>query len=84
MPDKFAGYADSVDSPAATYQPVVKGPGDLPTVTKALLVGVAGTANLVQPDGTQRDNVPLQQGYNPLRVLKVLTGGTADNIWALS
>ena len=34
-------------------------------------------------DGTIRANVPLQQGYNPLWVKQVRTGGDADNIWAL-
>ena len=28
-------------------------------------------------------DVPLMQGYNPLKVLQVRTGGTADDIWAL-
>lgn len=50
---------------------------------RALLVGTAGTANLQDNDGTTTTDVPLQQGYNPLQVRQVRTGGTADDIWAL-
>lgn len=57
---------------------------DLPNgVCRGLLVGTAGTANLNDMRGGTTDNVPLQQGYNPLRVRRVRAGGTADNIWAL-
>lgn len=48
-----------------------------------LLVGTAGTANLMDADGNTLANVPLQAGYNPIRVMQVRTGGTADDIWAL-
>lgn len=51
--------------------------------TRALLVGTAGTANLMDAEGNVLANVPLQQGYNPLKVLQVRTGGTASDIWAL-
>lgn len=57
---------------------------DLPDgVCRGLLVGTAGTANLDDLRGNARTSVPLQQGYNPLRVRRVRTGGTADDIWAL-
>ena len=73
------------EASALHYVPVVK--HDTNNFTegfcKGLLVGTAGTANLVQPDGTERDDVPLQAGYNPICVLRVKTGGTADDIWAL-
>lgn len=70
--------------PAEVYAPVTKADSDLPGgLCRGLLVGTAGTANLGQLDGTTRANVPLQQGYNPLAVKQVRTGGTADNIWAL-
>jgi len=69
---------------ARKFVPVTKAPADLPGgVCRSLLVGTAGTANLKDEDGTVRNNVPLQQGYNPLRCSQVLTGGTADDIWAL-
>lgn len=50
---------------------------------RSLLVGTAGTANLVMLDGAELANVPLQQGYNPLQVKRIKLGGTATNIWAL-
>jgi hypothetical protein len=69
---------------AHQYALVTKADTDLPGgVTRGLLVGTAGTANLMQPNGTVRANVPLQPGFNPLQCLQVRTGGTADNIWAL-
>lgn len=71
-------------APASVYDPVTKADADLPGgITRGLLVGSSGTANLMQPDGTVRADVPLQQGYNPLQVRQVRTGGTATNIWAL-
>ena len=51
--------------------------------TRGLLVGTAGTANLMEPDGTIQTDVPLQAGYNPLAILQLRTGGTADNIRGL-
>lgn len=50
---------------------------------RALAVGTAGTANLVMADGSVCADFPLQQGYNPICVKQVETGGTADDIWAL-
>ena len=52
-------------------------------VTRALWVGTAGTANLVSEDGQTMASFPLIAGLNPIRVLQVETGGTADDIWAL-
>jgi len=73
----------TLESPSDTFIPVTKANEDLARVTKALLVGTAGTANLMDASGKIRADVPLIQGYNPLRVKQVRTGGTADNIWAL-
>jgi len=78
------GSVSAPTSPAAVYAPVTKADADLPGgVCYALLVGTAGTANLMQPDGTTRTAVPLQAGYNPILALQVRTGGTAADIWAL-
>lgn len=52
-------------------------------VTRGLLVGTAGTANLMDAMGNTVANVPLQAGYNPLAVQQVRTGGTASAIFAL-
>ena len=52
--------------------------------SRSLLVGTAGTATLVYGSGATAEDVPLQQGYNPLGgVVRVATGGTADDIWVL-
>lgn len=70
--------------PAGKLVLVTKADANLPDgLCRGLLVGTAGTANLVDSSGGTAANVPLQAGYNPLSVLQVKTGGTADNIWAL-
>ena len=67
-----------------SYEPVTKSDDDpLPSPAKWLLVGTAGTANLIDLGGTLRENVPLQEGYNPIGCKQVKLGGTAANIWAL-
>jgi len=70
--------------PSGKVRSVTKADSDLPDgECRALLVGTAGTANLMDATGEILANVPLQQGYNPLKVLQVRTGGDADDIWAL-
>jgi hypothetical protein len=70
--------------PARAYVPVTKADANLPDgKCRGLLVGTAGTANLMDETGATRTNVPLQAGYNPIVCKQVRTGGTADNIWAL-
>jgi len=77
-------YTDISSAPADKFVPVTKADSDLPDGTcRALLVGTAGTANLQDADGTNRANVPLQAGYNPLACKQVRSGGTAADIWAL-
>ncbi|MGD9544335.1 MAG: hypothetical protein AB7F41_04900 [Methylocystis sp.] len=80
LPDDFRLIA-----PAQRYVPVTKsdvaGLPDGPC--KSLLVGQAGTANLVQTDGTLRENVPLPAGVVQLVTRGVRLGGTASDIWAL-
>jgi hypothetical protein len=49
---------------------------------RALLVGTAGTATVIDAEGNTSTNIPLQVGYNPIRVSKV-TYGTAADVWAL-
>ena len=80
----FAQTGDASSAPADAYIPVTKADADLPDgVCRGLTVGTAGTANLMQEDGEIRTNYPLQQGYNPIIVRQVRTGGTASDIWAL-
>ena len=85
MPDNFDTLASGLSSPARQLIKVTKSDTlDIaPNACRALLVGVAGTANLVDWTGATVANVPLQQGYNPLMIRRVMTGGTADNIVAL-
>lgn len=52
-------------------------------VCRTILCNVPGTANLVQPDGTEREGYPLQQGYNPVQCIGIEEGGDADEIWGL-
>lgn len=83
MTDPFENTAN-LGNPARFYVPVTKGNAEfVDGACRGLLVGTAGTANLVDMKGVTRNNVPLQQGYNPLRCQKVLTGGTAADIWAI-
>jgi hypothetical protein len=71
-------------TPAPSYEPITKADANLPRGTcRSLLVGTAGTANLMDAEGVIRSNVPLQQGYNPLQCRQVRAGGTASDIWAL-
>lgn len=72
------------DNPATKCVPVTKADANLDEgQCRSLLVGTAGTANLMDASGAIRTNVPLQQGYNPIEVRQVRTGGTASDIWAL-
>ncbi len=56
---------------------------DLPTHTRGLLIGVAGTLNITL-QGQDHDGVPFQAGLMPGNFQAVRSGGTAQNIWAIS
>jgi hypothetical protein len=60
-----------------TGAPLVGGP------CRALLVGTAGSATLIDLDGNTCTDVPLQAGYNPIQVQQITSLGTAANVWAL-
>ena len=85
MTNPFSGHNSGLTAPAAQIVPITPNDtSDLPDgVCRALLIGVAGTVNLIDASGTTRSGVPLQQGFNPIGVQRVLTGGTASNLWAL-
>ncbi|MHA1525142.1 MAG: spike base protein, RCAP_Rcc01079 family [Alphaproteobacteria bacterium] len=85
MSDPYESLATGLTSPARELASVTKDDAtDLPKgVCRALLVGTPGTANMVDAAGNTLTNVPLQQGYNLLRVARIKTGGTAGDIWAL-
>jgi hypothetical protein len=74
----------SHDDPATSIRAVTKADAALPDgPCRALLVGTAGDANLMDASNTILTGVPLQAGYNPISVQQVRTGGSAANIWAL-
>lgn len=71
-------------NPSGSWFKVTKADANLPYgICRALLVGTAGTANLMDAEGNISADVPLQAGYNPLSCKQVRTSGTADDIWAL-
>ncbi|MBR0903360.1 hypothetical protein [Bradyrhizobium liaoningense] len=82
MADRFESYRPALDSPASKIAAIVSGTTFAAGTCRALLVGTAGTATVVDAEGNTATNIPLQVGYNPIRVSKV-TLGTASNVWAL-
>jgi len=85
MPNPFRNHNGGLAAPASRLVPVTPDDeADLPDgVCRALLAGAAGTANIIDASGAERTGVPLQQGYNPIGVQRVLTGGSASDLWAL-
>lgn len=85
MPNPFSSHQGGLTAPASRIEPVTPDDdNDLPGgVCRALLVGAAGTVNLIDASGAERTGVPLQQGFNPIGVQRVKTGGGASDIWAL-
>ncbi|NJM33988.1 MAG: hypothetical protein HC850_03940 [Rhodomicrobium sp.] len=85
MSNPFSSHNGGLNAPASRIVPITPDDdSDLPEGTcRALLVGTAGTATLIDASGTERTGVPLQQGFNPIGVRRVKTGGTATNLWAL-
>lgn len=85
MPNPFSTHHTGLTAPAARIEPITANDSnDLPGgVCRALLVGNAGTVNLIDASGTERTSVPLPQGIVPIGVQRVKTGGSATNLWAL-
>lgn len=70
--------------PSGIVRSVTKATSNLPNgQCRALWVGTAGTANLVDLSGETLTDFPLKEGLNPISVVRVSTGGTASDIWAL-
>ena len=75
----------SSSAPAKSYIPVTASDTTVFALSRALLVGTAGAATLVDENGAVRVGVPLQAGYNPISACQVYaTGLTAANIWRLN
>lgn len=73
----------NASGPAEKMEPIIKGtPFVNGTGARGILCGTPGTANITV-GGALLSNVPLQQGYNPIRVQSVQAGGTASDLWAL-
>lgn len=71
-------------SPAFAVRPVTKANANLPDGDcRTLIVGTAGTLNIMDLSGTVVENIPVTQGYNPIGARQVRTGGTALNIFAI-
>lgn len=85
MSNPFRSHNSGLSAPAARLVPITPDDEtDLPDgVCRALLVGTAGAANLIDASGGEHTGVPLQQGFNPIGVRRVKTGGSAANLWAL-
>lgn len=86
MVRRVARFEPGSTSPAGSVVPVT--PSDATNfpqgVCRALLVGTAGAADLVDGSGTTRSAVPLQAGYNPICCQRInSTNLTASNIWAI-
>jgi hypothetical protein len=86
MPNNpFSTHSGGLSSPASRIVPITPDDdNDLPDGTcRAILAGTAGTASIVDASGGEHTGVPLQQGFNPIGVRRVKTGGSAANLWAL-
>ncbi len=79
--DGRAGSARALIS-AKDIIPLTKG-GGVFAITRAVLVGTAGTLNIVTAAGNTRNNVPFSQGMIPLRIKELLAGGTASDVWGV-
>lgn len=72
----------AASGPAEIMTPITKGSALANGPCRSILCGTAGTINITVA-GVALTNVPLQQGYNPIRVQSVQVGGTALDLWAL-
>ena len=82
MADRFSTYSSGLDSPATKIAAVTSGTPFAAGTCRSQLVGTAGTATVIDAEGNTSTNIPLQVGYNPIRVSQV-TFGTAADVWAL-
>lgn len=81
---RFTKEDDVAVAPGRAAVKVTPGASDLPDgICRALWVGTAGTATLIDACGNTCTDFPLQAGINPISVKQVTSVGTADDIWAL-
>jgi hypothetical protein len=87
MPDRFADYAISLESPAVTGFAVTPNDGtDLSDVTRAVYVGGSGNVSAVLQSGAEVVFVGLTSGsVLPARLRRIkATGTTATNLVGLA
>jgi hypothetical protein len=71
-------------SPAYAVRAVTKADAALPNGDcRSILVGTAGTLNIMDLSGTIVADIPVQEGYNPIGARQIRLGGTATNIFAI-
>jgi hypothetical protein len=76
--------APDLAAPSGRWRKLTKSDSTvLAPMPRCLVCGRGGTANLVDETGETANNFPLQTGYNPIKVMQLKTGGTADDIWGL-
>lgn len=61
----------------------ITAPQTLPTYTRGILCGVAGTVNVTMKNGHVITGLPLVAGVNPGEFASVQSGGTATGLWAI-
>ncbi len=54
-----------------------------PGMPKALWVGTAGTATMLDGYGDELTAFPLQAGLNPIMISELTSLGTAANVWGM-
>ncbi len=85
MPDTFAGYTSSLESPAVNLLEVTPDDGaDLAFVSRAINVGTSGTVRLTTLNGDTATVYVAAGGAFPIRAQRIFaTGTTATNIVAM-
>jgi len=77
MADKFASFGASIDAPASSAAVVTPNDStDLETSSRSLLLSAAGTVTVDMVDVGTNIPLPLQAGWNPVRVSRVYETGT--------
>jgi hypothetical protein len=76
MTDRFATMGAALDSPIEdVFSITPDDASDLPETTRALILDAAGVVRVTTKGGSVVD-LPLQAGFNPLRVTRVHATGT--------
>ncbi len=84
MPNNIeSAYGDASTAPLDDYVPVTPGASALADgPCRAICATVAGTVNLTNKAGVQRDGVPVNVGVNPYVATHIRAGGTATGLFA--